>query len=182
MKRRHEAKALSDYVIGDPLAKRVAILLGGVTIGTQLAGIVHGIGSVAKTIVQSMASPESGENSFRHDLIGTLRYAPKGVLRYALSRPTQTRVGLFFVGIFKDAGWQIEKISDESFAQAERSSKPSAVLIFTMKNHYKIPNARQAIFEVFRKASFSIVPEADKFKAVSQEDGIMLLVVIGADR
>jgi len=136
MKRRHEAKALSDYVIGDPLAKRVAILLGGVTIGTQLAAIVHGVGSVAKTIAQSLASPESGENSFRQDLIGSLRYAPKGVLRYSLSRATQTRVGLFFVGIFKDAGWRVERISDESLAQAERTSKPSAVLFFMMKDHY----------------------------------------------
>jgi hypothetical protein len=69
--------------------------------------------ALRKPYCAHLLPPGREEKSLRPELVDTLRYAPKGMLRFYPNNAKQQQIGMFFVGISKSSGWRIEKLPDE---------------------------------------------------------------------
>jgi hypothetical protein len=194
MKRRHEAKALSDvpFQITDTTAERIIAQMKGAAITGAVAGaavaassIVSEVHNFAKSFKEllGLSSDRPHSKPRRRDgaglLIDRLRYGPAGLLRYGSTDSRHAGFGAAVAAIFKEAGWRIEpinmeRVSEETVRRLRLDDR--LLLSFVMRHDNLVPNAQRSVDEFFATLGFQ--PEGPETRVRGQA-GEMIRISIG---
>jgi hypothetical protein len=160
MKRKHEAKAHDDFRIGDPLAKRMAHVLGGVSAGLVIGEVIRDLGEFARAFAPSPLPPVKPRKK-------TASYHPP----LYIAEVGRSDIVNFIAELFKTAGWRVERGE-----RSENWGGSFPLLLFDLPNLYQSNIARQAVEEFFHNAGFVAVEAGENGKRRYSRDTITLLV------
>jgi hypothetical protein len=190
MKKRHEDKSKTPFVISDKMAERIIVLMGGAVVGaglTELAkGLGHVFGSISSVLrpLQKSKKKEEPHEIVRREVAEILRYAPKGSFAVFANERTPQALCTYFAELFTTNGWRLLqqpafKVSEETLRNFDATTFGMA---FFMPDRHQLSNAQQAIEEVFTKYQFKRTRRTAGDEWFGAEHGFRAFILMAATK